>query len=126
MKTYYYELNEDNRILWIDEVDKLNMVDPEIISPSVELESIDHINVWWDKIIGGEFVHETFEGIDTTQDDLKAELTGIQQWFVDNDWKPNKIITDEWTTDDPRWIQYLSEREIKRARQDEISALMEV
>jgi hypothetical protein len=126
MKTYYYELNEDNRILWIDEVDKLNMVDPEIISPSVELESIDHINVWWDKIIGGEFVHETFEGIDTTQDDLKAELTGIQQWFVDNDWKPNKIITDEWTTDDPRWIQYLSEREIKRARQDEINALMGV
>jgi hypothetical protein len=57
---------------------------------------------------------------------LNYELTMISQWFIENDWKPNKIITGEWTTNDPRWIQYLSEREVKRARQDEISALIEV
>jgi hypothetical protein len=57
---------------------------------------------------------------------LQLELEQIQIWLKQNDWKPNKITTGEWTTDDPRWIQYLSEREVKRARQDEINALMGV
>jgi hypothetical protein len=126
MKTFYYKLNEDNRILWIDEVDRLNEIDSEITSPTVELESIEHINVWWDRIIDGKFVHETFEGVDTTENELKAELTGIQQWFINNDWIPNKVITGEWTTDDSRWLDYLAERKIKRTRQDEIKNFLEV
>jgi hypothetical protein len=126
MKTFYYELNEDNRILWIDEVDRLNMIDSTIVSPTIKLETIEHINIWWDKIINGKFVQGDFEELDTSEQDLKAELLFIQQWFIDNDWIPNKIITGEWETTDPRWIEYLSERQIKRTRQDEIKNFLEV
>jgi hypothetical protein len=45
MKTFYYELNEENRIIWIDEVDRLNRIDTEIVSQTINLESIDSIQV---------------------------------------------------------------------------------
>lgn len=50
----------------------------------------------------------------------KEELWQIQKWFSDNDWIVNKIVVGEWTTDDERWINYLAERKVKRARQDEL------
>ena len=57
---------------------------------------------------------------------LHRELSQIQRWFVENDWKPNKIITGEWTTDDQRWLDYLAERAIKRSRQDEIKNILNI
>ena len=48
------------------------------------------------------------------------ELLQIQSWFKKNDWKVNKIVIGEWSQDDPRWQEYLKERAIKRARQDEL------
>jgi hypothetical protein len=77
------------------------------------------------RVVKGQLVIEDYEAMPVNET-LQLELQDIQRWLRQNDWKPNKITTGEWTTDDPRWIQYLSEREIKRARQDEISALMEV
>ena len=50
----------------------------------------------------------------------KEELWEIQKWFSDNDWIVNKIVVGEWTTDDERWLNYLAERKLKRARQDEL------
>ena len=50
----------------------------------------------------------------------KSELLQIQYWFKKNDWKVNKIVIGEWSQDDPRWQEYLKERAIKRARQDEL------
>jgi hypothetical protein len=41
--------------------------------------------------------------------------------LADNDWKVNKIIVGEWETTDPRWLDYLKQRQIKRARLDEIN-----
>lgn len=55
---------------------------------------------------------------------LKKELSEIQQWLKDNDWKVNKIVIGEWTTDDSRWIEYIEERSKKRARQDEINKII--
>ena len=55
---------------------------------------------------------------------LEKELAQIHQWFIDNDWKVNKIVIGEWDKNDPRWLEYLQEREIKRARQDEINNLL--
>ncbi len=54
----------------------------------------------------------------------RKELNEIQVWFKENDWKPNKIITGEWTEDDQRWKDYLQERTIYRARQDELNELL--
>lgn len=54
----------------------------------------------------------------------KEELCEIQKWFSDNDWIVNKIVVGEWTTDDERWINYLADRKIKRARQDELLLIL--
>lgn len=54
----------------------------------------------------------------------RKELQTIQKWFIDNDWKVNKIVIGEWKTTDSRWLDYLTERTIKRARQDELNKLL--
>lgn len=54
----------------------------------------------------------------------KKELQAIKSWFTANDWKVNKIVIGEWETTDQRWLDYLKEREIKRARQDELLELL--
>jgi len=46
------------------------------------------------------------------------ELQQIRKWFLENDYKVNKVITGEWEATDPRWLDYKKERAIKRARQD--------
>ncbi len=60
--------------------------------------------------------------------DLKPEyikeLNQIKQWFKDNDWKVNKVVIGEWDKSDGRWLEYLKERTIKRARQDELNTLL--
>lgn len=54
----------------------------------------------------------------------KEELWEIQKWFSDNDWIVNKIVVGEWTTNDERWLNYLAERKVKRARQDELNQIL--
>lgn len=51
----------------------------------------------------------------------QRELDSISKWFLDNDWKINKIVVGEWEKTDQRWIDYLAERAVKRARQDELN-----
>jgi hypothetical protein len=55
---------------------------------------------------------------------LREELASIRKWLFDNDWKCNKIVIGEWQETDERWQTYLAERTEKRARQDEILALL--
>lgn len=57
-------------------------------------------------------------------ENARKELAEIHQWFIDNDWKINKIVIGEWETDDARWLEYLEERATKRARQDELNSLL--
>ena len=57
--------------------------------------------------------------------ELRRELGSIQSWFAVNDWKVNKIVIGEWKETDPRWQEYLTERQIKRNRQDAINAELE-
>jgi hypothetical protein len=54
----------------------------------------------------------------------KIELEEIKLWFLQNDFKPHKIITDEWEVTDPRWIEYLAERQLKRIKQDELNKII--
>ena len=48
------------------------------------------------------------------------ETSEILNWFVQNDYIANKIVFGEWAQDDPRYVEYLKERAIKRARLDEL------
>ncbi len=61
--------------------------------------------------------------------ELQAELDGIDRWFSENDWKHNKTNPllpdgDRWEKDNPKWIAYCEERQIKRARRDFIVAML--
>jgi hypothetical protein len=56
--------------------------------------------------------------------DLENELIQIKKWFLENDYKVNKVIIGEWEDKDPRWLEYKKERAVKRARQDEIGGLL--
>ena len=51
---------------------------------------------------------------------MKEEKREILIWFAKNDYIINKVFLQEWTTDDIRYTNYLSERVIKRARLDEL------
>lgn len=55
---------------------------------------------------------------------LQFELDEIEVWLSKNDWIPNKIITGEWEATDERWLEYLEERKVKRARQDELKEVV--
>jgi len=57
-------------------------------------------------------------------DNLSIELSNIQNWFLENDWIPNKIVRKEWTEQDLRWIHYVNQCQIKRTRQDEIKNIL--
>jgi len=59
------------------------------------------------------------------KEQYNLELSKIQQWFFQNDWIPNKIITGEWEQNDERWFAYLEQRQLKRTRQDELNKLLE-
>lgn len=57
--------------------------------------------------------------------DYENELIQIKKWFLENDYKINKITLGEWEASDARWTSYLAERKVKRARQDELIELLE-
>jgi len=79
-------------------------------------------NVLGAYFINSKLVYKNLEKIKLKQE-LEKEQADILQWLADNDWKVNKIIVGEWLKDDPRWLQYLNDRSIKRLRLDEIKEL---
>ncbi len=71
----------------------------------------------------GKVVYKNLEAIKQRQA-LEKEQADILQWLADNDWKVNKIVVGEWNKDDPRWVEYLNQRQTKRIRLDEINSLL--
>jgi len=69
--------------------------------------------------INGKLVYKNLDAIAEKQK-LEKEQADIMQWLADNDWKVNKVVVGEWSKEDPRWISYLQERQIKRSRLQEI------
>ena len=92
--------------------------------PYIELteEEINNIRVGYTRLINNKLVYN--EDIYQLISQTKKELAEIQKWFIDNDWKINKIVIGEWTKDDERWTTYLEERQIKRNRQDELNQIL--
>ena len=74
------------------------------------------------------FIYKNGKFVKTTKfidlENARIELGEIQVWLSRNDWVPNKIITGEWEATDERWLQYLEERKVKRARQDELKEVV--
>ena len=77
----------------------------------------DRYYAW--KVVDGNLVEVRYEET-PEKETLEAELYEIEMWLGANDWKVNKVVVGEWSNDDPRFTEYLSQRLIKRNRRDEI------
>lgn len=51
---------------------------------------------------------------------LLDEKIAILRWFKEHDYYINKVVLGEWLATDERYIAYISERAVKRARLDAI------
>lgn len=93
--------------------------------PTLELteEEVSKIKCGYTKLTDDRKLIYNIEDYQNTIN-ARQELQKIQKWFVDNDWKVNKIVIGEWATTDERWLGYLKERAIKRARQDELNEFL--
>ena len=111
---------ENERIIEIRPLEEL-----EFLEGFIEVEVPEGYH---DIEIMSKFLYKNNKFVETTQFiDLKnarIELGEIQLWLSRNDWIPNKIITGEWEATDERWLQYLEERKVKRARQDELKEVV--
>jgi hypothetical protein len=54
------------------------------------------------------------------KESLQLQKETILNWFLENDWKVNKVVIGEWEKTDERWLEYFNERQIKRTRLDQI------
>lgn len=56
--------------------------------------------------------------------EARAAKAQALQWLADNDWKVNKRMLGEWTEDDPRWQDYLTQRMLVRAKIDNAESIL--
>lgn len=115
-------INLETQEIYYDQVDGALEIDMELLKELMQRKK--HAK---DKIIleNNEFKVKSYELTKQEQqqiekDKLINELYEIDTWLKDNDWIVNKIILHEWTEDDLRFIEYKTNREIKRTRRDEI------
>jgi hypothetical protein len=85
--------------------------------PWIEIET-DDFRPGKSKIIDGVFYSfkEEADAISAKY----AELAEIENWLSANDYKILKFVVGEWTATTTKWINYLKERKVKRARQNEL------
>lgn len=121
--------------IYLDKTNKTLSVfsnfDPDDIINLIEVSEEDY-NTYMQKTSGGFSVNVLIDddkySFDYKKNEYKKspqiEIDEIHQWFIDNDWKVNKIVVGEWETDDIRWLEYLKERNINRERLDELNAII--
>ena len=56
--------------------------------------------------------------------EASAKKAKALKWLADNDWKVNKVFIGEWTYTDPRWLEYLEQRNKARAEIDAAEAIL--
>lgn len=112
MKRINYELNEKNVIISYTEIPF------DENKPYLELADDEKIFIGYSKVVNGLYYRneEKYNNLKNA----KLELKEIKQWFLENDWKINKVVVGEWLNTDERYISYLAERQLKRKRQDEL------
>lgn len=128
MKQYYIKTNSNGVITYSLDLEKQKL--PKIIAEKLTLIAIpDNLKIYnnYSTYKNGVFtenedVYREEKALRELKRTATRELNQIRQWLADNDWKVNKIVIGEWSIEDPRWLAYIEERAVKRARQDEIIA----
>lgn len=115
-------INLETQEVYYDQVDDAVEIDMELLKELMRKKK--HAK---DKIIleNNEFKIKAYEMTEEEKkqiekDKLLNELLEIDNWLRENDWIVNKIVLHEWTEDDLRFVEYKTNREIKRKRRDEI------
>lgn len=116
MKRINYKLNEKNIIVSYVEIPF------DENKPFLELADDEKIFIGYSKVVDGLFYknEEKYQLLKNA----KLELKEIKEWFLDNDWKINKVAVGEWANNDERYVSYLAERQEKRKRQDELNEVI--
>lgn len=117
MKKFNYN---EKLVVCADEGCKLKLSDGSLVvsyeaTADEDISGIEEVYVVGNTIID----EETF-----TRRSLLHELKEIQEWFLSTDYIPNKVVVGEWEITDERFVNYKTERQAKRARQDEINSLL--
>lgn len=60
----------------------------------------------------------------TEQSILLNELSSIINWFRRTDYISLKVVRGNWSKDDERYLEYLSEYDMKKTRKDEIEEIL--
>jgi hypothetical protein len=53
------------------------------------------------------------------------EMEEIKRWLSENDYKVNKHSLGEYADDDPRWVEYIEQRQTKLLRYNELELLLD-
>lgn len=76
------------------------------------------------------FYTENYEVNKKQNEEARAIATAIEKknnalkWLADNDWKINKVFIGEWADTDPRWLEYLEQRNKARADIDAADVIL--
>lgn len=120
METIYL-FKKDNNEIYGYHIEQVEDSIPFQVKSLKEWEDFYEVNMGKIKLVNGKI--EIFEVVNN--EPLAEELVAIYDWFLATDYIPNKIVTGEWSQNDKRWTDYLKERTIKRARQDELLQLLQ-
>jgi len=117
MKKFIQTDKKNNKILSLY-VFKITDEDVEIEISDEENEKLNsylHLAYYENNNI----IYKNFEN-SILKDNLENEKSIILQWFLENDWKVNKLTVGEWEKEDSRWIEYMAQLLSKIARLDQI------
>jgi hypothetical protein len=119
---YTYELDNLKRFKYLKPAE-------ENENPTIEItkEQFRNVICGFHGLINGqikEIGYTTLEKQQIEKHNMIHEKENILKWLSNNDWIVNKVVVGEWLKDDPRWLQYLNDRSIKRRRLDEINELL--
>lgn len=119
---YTYELDSLKRFKYLKPAEDGD-------TPTIEINKADFRNIicGFHGLVNGQIKEVGFTN-EEKQTSLNHQLTHekeeILKWLADNDWKVNKIIVGEWAKDDPRWIEYITQRQEKRTRLEQIESVL--
>lgn len=110
-----YEVDENNKMIGY------TIIPFDEKLPTIEIE-LDDVRLGFSTIIDGVFTSN--KEVADNRKALRSELHSIESWLSANDYKIFKFILGEWTSETTKWIEYLAERKVKRARQNELQELL--
>ena len=96
-----------------------NGINIEIIPQEVQNKPMSY------KYVEGKFIYDSnFIDKNVQTELLQKEMQKIKTWFSETDYKALKVFRGNWSITDSRYLSYVEEYNLKKARYDEIEILL--